>query len=88
MARDHDGQLQIIGVAGLDSADRMAAFVDTHDLHHVPHAMTEDGALWVDFDISYQPAWIILDADGEVVLRGVRPSFDEVLATLDDVATP
>jgi hypothetical protein len=86
LARDYEDRVAFIGVAGLDSMAEMEDFVATHDLHHFPHAATEDGELWVRFDISYQPAWIIADAKGEVVLHGARPSLDAVRDALDEVA--
>jgi hypothetical protein len=87
LARDHEEKIRFIGVAGLDGMAQMEGFVATHELGHFPHAATEDGELWVRFGISYQPAWIVLDADGETVLKGVRPSLDDVRAALDEVAS-
>ena len=78
--------MAFVSVAGFDDVDSMQDFVDEHDLHHLPHAVTEDGELFVRFDLRYHPAWVLLDADGETVLRGVRPSLEEVRAALDALA--
>jgi hypothetical protein len=86
LARDYENRIAFIGVGAFDTIDRLRAFVDQHNLHHFPQAVSEDGALFVHFNLSYQPAWVLLDADGEVVLHGVRPSKTEVLTTLDALA--
>jgi hypothetical protein len=86
LARDHADHITFIGVGGLDGMDRLERFVDTHDLHHFPHAATEDGGLYVHFDLTYHPAWVLLDPDGEIVLRGVRPSMAQVEDALDALA--
>lgn len=86
MARLYEDRISFIGVGGFDSVDRLQRFVDEHDLHHFPHVATEDGDLYVRFEVSYHPAWILLDPDGEVVMRSVRPSQDEVEAALEAMA--
>jgi thiol-disulfide isomerase/thioredoxin len=86
LAHEYGDVVRFIGVAGLDDMTEMEAFVETHDVGHFPHAATEDGELWVRFGVSSQPAWIVLDADGEVVLSGIRPSLDAVRDALDEVS--
>lgn len=73
-------------MAGHDTVAAMQDFVDEHELGHFPHVASEDGSLWTRFEVPYQPAWIVLDADGEVVLRAVRPSEQEVRDALDQAA--
>lgn len=87
LAHEYGDTVRFIGVAGLDDLGEMEDFVATHDVDHFPHAATEDGELWVRFGVSYQPAWIILDADGEVALSRVRPSLDAVRDALDEVSS-
>lgn len=86
MAREYDGQVTFVGVGGFDGMDQLQGFVDEHDLHHFPHAASEDGELLVRFDLSYHPAWVLIDRDGRVVLRGVRPSQAHVRDALDELA--
>jgi hypothetical protein len=86
LARDYENRIAFVGVGAFDNIDRLRAFVDQHGLHHFPQAVSEDGALFVRFNLSYHPAWVLLDPDGEVVLHGVRPSMTEVVATLDALA--
>lgn len=79
--------MQFLGVAGFDRVDAMQTFIDTHDLHHMPHAATEDGALFGHFGLNYQPAWVLLDAQGSVVFRAARPSMSAVRDELEALAT-
>lgn len=72
-----------MGMAGHDTVDEMQAFVNQYDLGFFPHVASEDGSLWQRFEVPYQPAWVVLDADGEVVLRAVRPSEQELRDALD-----
>lgn len=86
MARRFDGDIRFVGMAGHDSAAAMQEFVDEHELDHFPHVVSEDGSLWQRFEIAYQPAWVVLDAHGEVVLRESRPDEQQLQNTLDEIA--
>lgn len=86
MARQFDGDIRFVGMAGHDSVEAMQEFVDEHGLDHFPHVVSEDGSLWQRFEIAYQPAWVVLDADGEVVLRETRPDEQQLQDTLDEIA--
>jgi hypothetical protein len=86
LARTYEDRVAFVGVAAFDEVDAMQEFVDRHDLDHIPHAVSEDGELFVHFGVSYQPAWVLLDAEGEVALRATRPSADDVVETLDGLA--
>jgi len=78
--------VRFLGVAGFDRVAAMRTFVDTHGLHHLPHAVTEDGALFGHFDLNYQPAWVLLDEQGSVVFRAARPSMSTVRDELEALA--
>lgn len=87
MARQYADEISVLGMAGRDDVGPMQEFVARHDLGHVTHAVDEDGALWERFDVPYQPAWVFLDASGEVVRRHPGPlSEDELRAALDELA--
>lgn len=86
LAHQYQGEVAVLGVGGLDEVGEIEAFVDRYELHHMTHAVTEDGELFSRFDILGQPAWVLIDADGEIVLRAVRPSMDDVRAGLDGLA--
>lgn len=86
MTRQFDGEIRFVGMAGHDSVEAMQEFVDEHELDRFPHVVSEDGSLWQRFEIAYQPAWVVLDADGDVVLRESRPDEQQLHDTLDKIA--
>jgi hypothetical protein len=86
LAQQLDETIQFVGMAGHDSVDEMQAFVDEHGLGDFPHVVSQDGSLWQRFEIPYQPGWVVLDADGNVVLRSVRPDEQQLRDALDQVA--
>lgn len=85
MARQLDGDIRFVGMAGHDSVQAMQEFVNEHELDHFPHVVSEDGSLWQRFEIPYQPAWVVLDADGEVLLRETRPDEQQLQDALDEI---
>lgn len=87
MARQFGERVTVLGMAGRDDVGPMEEFVSRHDLGHVVHAVDADGALWARFDVPYQPAWVFLDASGEVVRRHAGPLTEEELrAALEDLS--
>jgi hypothetical protein len=76
--------MEFIGVPGNDSTDNMQAFVDEYGLAF-PQAVTEDGSLWADFGVAYQPAWVFVDDSGETTLVPYELDRDELERTLDDL---
>lgn len=87
MARRYDGQVTFIGVAGHDTVGRMQEFVERHDVGHFPHAATEDGSLWARWEVAYQPAFVLIDPEGEIVFKEVRPDLADLEAELEALAT-
>lgn len=79
MARQRDGQVNVVGVASRDSVAAMADFVERHDLGHVAHAADEDRTVWSHFGVSYQPAWVFVGPDGTVLDREFGPLYDDAL---------
>jgi hypothetical protein len=69
-------------VPGNDSTDAMQAFVDRFGLGF-PQAVTEDGSLWANFGVAYQPAWVFVDDGGETNLVPYELPRDELERTLD-----
>ncbi len=66
-ARDFEGQVEILGLAGVSNMSNMEAFVERHGLEHIDHAADTDGDIWLGFDINYQPWWIFVNDDGTVI---------------------
>ena len=63
-----------MGLPGRDDIEGYRAFIERHDLSHLPHLEDVDGSLWNYFGISSQPAWILFDGDGRVTRgRGALP---------------
>ena len=73
-----------MGVAGNDSTDNMQSFVDEFGLGF-QQAVTEDGSLWAEFGVAYQPAWVFVDDSGESTLVPTELPTDELERVLDDL---
>lgn len=69
---------------GNDSTQNMQAFVDRFGLRF-PQAVTEDGSLWAEFGVAYQPAWVFVDDSGETTLVPYELPRDELERTLDEL---
>lgn len=65
-ATQFEGQVEIVGLAGVSDEDGWNRFVDRHELHHINHVADEDGRIWVGFDVNYQPWWIFINDDGRI----------------------
>lgn len=62
----------------------MQGFVDEYGLDF-PQAVTEDGSLWANFGVAYQPAWVFVDDGGESELVPTEPPPDELEGILDEL---
>lgn len=51
---------------GRDDTGPMQEFVARHGLEGMPHAVDVDGRLWARYGVSYQPAWVFIDEDGDI----------------------
>lgn len=40
--------------------------MERHGLEAMAHAVDEDGSLWAAYGVHYQPAWVLINQDGEV----------------------
>ncbi len=66
--------MAIVGLPGRDDTQSYIAFIERHDLSHLPHIEDANEALWNYFGISSQPTWILFDLDGRVTRgRGALP---------------
>lgn len=86
MARQYQGSVPVVGMAGRDSTGPMRAFVDRHGLDFIPHAVSEDGSLWGDFGVRAQPAWVFVDKRGERTVLFGPQSLSTIRAQLDAIA--
>jgi hypothetical protein len=76
--------VEFVGVPGNDSAEQMQAFVDEFGLTF-PQAVTEDGSLWAEFGVAYQPAWVFVDDSGETTVVPYELSKADLEHTLDEL---
>jgi hypothetical protein len=89
VARQYDGQVEVIGVAGRDSTEAMADFVARHELDGVPQIDDADGSIWARFGIAGQPAWVFIDGEtgqqerllGALGPDGLTERIEELLAS-------
>ncbi len=65
MARQYEGKVRIIGMAGYDGVEAMRGFVERHGLGFIPHTMDPDGGLWGKLGVRSQPSWIFVNGGGE-----------------------
>lgn len=82
----HGGQITFVGMAGHDTDEAHRAFVDEHGLDAMLHVVDEDGSLWSQYGVNYQPAWVFVDEDGttEVVAGGLYDDLEPRLQALLD----
>ena len=79
LATEFDSRVEFVGVSGLSDEPSMQEFVYRHDLGHITHLNDVDGQFWVDLDVTYQPWWMFINDNGEVVLNWQgRLSEDEI----------
>ena len=84
MARQYEGKVQLIGLAGRDSVAAMRDFVQRHGLGLVPHVADADGKVWAELDVRYQPSWIFVNgSDGAVSSELGDLEVDELRSRLD-----
>ncbi len=83
IAADHAGELNVIGVGSLDSAEAIAAFAG--DVDDVVQLEDVDGELWKRFGVTEQSSFVLLDADGAVAFEAGYGGTDDLDAQVDDV---
>jgi len=84
LAEEYAGDVAVIGVGSLDSAEAIAAFAA--DVEGVTHLEDVDGALYRKFGIAEQSSFVLLDAEGEVAFETGYGGSDELADEVADVA--
>lgn len=56
--------MSFVGVAALDTEDAMAGFVGSTGVGVFPNINDEEGEIWARYGIGYQPAFVLISADG------------------------
>lgn len=70
IAAEHEGDIEIVGVAGLAAAEDMPEFIDSTGTGELTHLSDPDGEIWRKYDIAEQSTFVFLDATGEPVNSG------------------
>lgn len=84
LAEQYAGNVAVIGVGSLDSAEAIAAFAA--DVEGVTHLEDVDGALYRKFGIAEQSSFVLLDAGGEVAFETGYGGSDDLADEVADVA--
>jgi len=70
IAKEYQGRLGILGIAGLGDNKAMHEFVSDLNVGNVPHLDDQAGAIWKKFKITQQSTYVFLDRTGQVVKTG------------------
>lgn len=70
LAKKHKGEVNVLGVAGLDDRAKMREFVKRTGVRGFPNLADEKGVVWKRFEVTAQSTYVLLDASGEVVHSG------------------
>jgi thiol-disulfide isomerase/thioredoxin len=65
IARDHEGQVNVVGVGSLDDAKAISRFAA--DAPGITHLSDESGAVWRHFEVVQQSSFVLLDDEGAKV---------------------
>ena len=69
-SRQFAGKVNVVGVAGLDSAGPIKKFVSEHEIGSFTNVSDESGAVWEHFQVKSQSTYVLIDATGKVRYRG------------------
>ena len=87
LAQEFGDEVEVVGIAGVSDQASMANFVDRHELHDITHIADFEGRFWFNLDVTYQPWWMFVNDNGEVVLNWQgRLSEDEIRGVMTELA--
>lgn len=75
----------LVGVAGRDEVGPMRDFVAEHGLERMTHVVDGDGSVWASYGISYQPAWVFIDGDGNASVAAGALGYDGLFEGIETV---
>ncbi len=78
VAAEHGDQVNVVGIGSLDSAEAISEFAADAGAGAVTHLEDVDGELWTRFGVTEQSSFVLLDADGAVVLEAGYGGTDEL----------
>lgn len=85
VAAEYEGRVNFVGVAGSGDADSRAAFVTDVGVGNMPHIADVDGDIWVEFGVTYQPAFAFIDDSGRIESFVASFSAEELRAKADEL---
>lgn len=85
LAESHAGELNVIGVAGLDEQAAMEGFIANNGVDGVTHLSDEEGSVWRRFEVTEQSSFVVLDAEGEERYRQGYRESDELSDQVDEL---
>ena len=68
LAEKYDGELAVVGVGGLDSAEAIEELAAR--IPNVTHLVDDRGEVWQHFRVTAQSTYTVIDADGEIISEG------------------
>jgi len=68
LAQEYDGQVAVVGVGGLDSAEAIEELAT--QIPHVTHLVDDRGQVWQHFRVTAQSTYTVIDAEGEIITEG------------------
>jgi thiol-disulfide isomerase/thioredoxin len=68
LAEKCDGEVAVVGVGGLDSAEAIEELAA--QIPHVTHLVDDRGQVWQHFRVTAQSTYTVIDADGEIIAEG------------------
>ena len=78
--------VQAIGIPGQSDVAAMQAFVNDYGLGAMTQVVDADGSLWSNFSVSYQPATVLIAADGTITTIPGSGSKADFLAAAASIA--
>lgn len=67
LADEYKGEVNVVGVAGLDKTGPMKEFISSSKVGNFPHVADEPGAIWKKFEVTRQSTYVMLDEEGRTV---------------------
>ncbi len=68
LAETYDGEVAVVGVGGLDSAEAIEELAA--QIPHVTHLVDDRGEVWQHFRVTAQSTYTVIDGDGEIIAEG------------------
>ncbi|MEO6414044.1 MAG: redoxin domain-containing protein [Pedococcus sp.] len=69
IAAEFAGQVEFVGVAGLDTVSAMTRFVQQTGTGDFTHLADTNGTIWREYGVAVQPAFAFINSDGRADVR-------------------